>query len=589
MSEPTLFSHIKNSVKISDFVRTIPGVKGLHSVGEGRWRCNNVIAGGDNTNAMAVNDEDGRFKVYSHGQESGDIITLYALTMGGGESANNWDSAVALAQHMSIAVPAELMDKKSYSPTSRMMSVMDSVADHTHDYLMNSNDDDAVTAREYFMERGASKEMLEEWKLGMIPSDMSDALSLMDEAADGDRDALRKTGVLGGRRGDFVTMAGRITFPIFNPQGRCVSLSSRLIPGVETFNDSKYINTSSTPIYDKSSTLYGSHLLKRKIRQVIICEGNFDVIALNYATPDDVVAVATCGTALTEGHVDLLKKYKPQEVMVYFDADDAGRKSAAKSLWVTNHIMRFGIHSSSENDSDPWDVYSSHGDIKVDYVEPAPVTAARLMSQSFDREEVLSWYRESFKKLNFRDDRYQLTSAVSRYLGVKTSFLDRMTEDIPQSSSRRRHDTDGVEISLEVTSLIRALLSMDRSEREIIAFSLISAASSDKVMELCGVRHDDDRLALLTAFSNQGDDRISSYVYSLYPEPGSEDAVCRGAAQMIALSLLGEWRNNGIPSSLSMMIPAITNMSIGMADAPGKEQLDFILDMAATDSSRTGL
>lgn len=578
-----LFEHVKASVPLSEFVRTLPDTKGLTNQGGRRWRCNNVISGGDNTNAMVLDDESGYFKTFSHGQESGDVITLYSLTLGGGGDKSLRDAAVSLANHMGISIPAEMLEKGSYSPVSQMMEVMDKVAEITHDYLMNSEDDDAVTARDYLYERGATTAMIQEWKLGLIPSSVRQAVRFLSNA--GDVSVLKKTKVVTeGRSGDFVPMAGRLTFPIMNTKGRCVSLSSRKIPGVDTpLEDSKYINTSNTPIYDKSMTLYGSHLLRKGVEQIIICEGNFDVIALNAMIGNDSVAVATCGTALTEGHVELIKKYKPGEVIVYFDGDDAGKESAAKSLWMVNHIPRTGIYSPDGDSQDPWDTFIDNGDVDITYTEPMPVTAARISSTIHDRDKCLDWFKESFRKLNFRDDRDQLIQAVSRYLGVKLRYLQDMTSDLAPANNRRDND-NGVSISPQVVSLIQALLTMSMAQRRQVGFSLYSRATSDRVMEICGVRTEDDEKALLAALGSRSDESISTTVFSLYPEPGTEDEYLRIASQSLARSLLTQWKREGIPSRMKEYVTAINMMSSGLSDADGLTQLDFILDVAASKS-----
>lgn len=577
----SIFDHVKGSITLSDFVRTLPDTKGLTSQGSRRWRCNNVISGGDNTNAMVLDDETGYFKVFSHGQESGDIITLYSLTLGGGGEGNTRDAAIALARHMGVSIPEELLERGSYSPTSKMIEVMDNVADITHKHLMESDDEDAVTAREYLYERGMSKAMMEDWKLGLIPSSVRHALSFLSDA--GETSVLRKTKVVTeGRRGDFVPMAGRLTFPIFNPRGHCISLSSRKIPGVDTpLEDSKYINTSTTPIYEKSSALYGSHLLRRGVEQVIVCEGNFDVIALNEMTGDKTVAVATCGTALTEGHVELVKKYQPGEVMIYFDSDDAGKESAAKSLWMVNHIPRTGIYSPEGDVSDPWDVFSSGKEIDIRYIEPMPVTGARIATDIFDRQGSLDWFRESFRRLNFRDDRNQLIQACSRYIGVKPRYLEEMTEDLAPAASRR-DSNDNVSLSPQVTSIIQALLTLDSTQRDQVGFSLKMKATSEQVMDICGARKEEDTQALLSVLGSRSDEEITTHVFSLYPEPGTEDDVQRMAAQSLALSLLRKWKREGIPARTKEFVSAINTMSLGLSNADGFTQLDFIMDMAAS-------
>ncbi len=121
---------------------------------------------------------------------------------------------------------------------------------------------------------------------------------------------------------------GRVLFPIFSENGDAVALGGRILPG--STDPAKYKNSSETPIYTKSKTLYGLNWAKGDIvnaNQVIVCEGYTDVIGFHQAGLPR--AVATCGTAFTEEHVRLLKRYASRVVLA-FDADAAGQGAAER-------------------------------------------------------------------------------------------------------------------------------------------------------------------------------------------------------------------------------------------------------------------
>jgi DNA primase len=117
----------------------------------------------------------------------------------------------------------------------------------------------------------------------------------------------------------------RVLFPIFDAAGRPVGLGGRLLPGG---TGPKYKNTQATPIYDKSRVLYGLNWAKSTVVEqgrVVVCEGYTDVIGLQRAGVTE--AVATCGTALAEGHIKLLTGFSRRIVLAY-DADPAGQGAA---------------------------------------------------------------------------------------------------------------------------------------------------------------------------------------------------------------------------------------------------------------------
>jgi DNA primase len=117
----------------------------------------------------------------------------------------------------------------------------------------------------------------------------------------------------------------RVLFPIFDAAGRPAGLGGRLLPGG---TGPKYKNTQATPIYDKSRVLYGLNWAKSTVVEqgrVVVCEGYTDVIGLHRAGVTE--AVATCGTALAEGHIKLLTGFSRRIVLAY-DADPAGQGAA---------------------------------------------------------------------------------------------------------------------------------------------------------------------------------------------------------------------------------------------------------------------
>lgn len=121
---------------------------------------------------------------------------------------------------------------------------------------------------------------------------------------------------------------GRLMFPIEDVGGNVIAFGGRIIGEGEP----KYLNTSESPVYIKGRNLYGLNRTKEDIRRkgyAILVEGYFDLIALWDAGIRNVIA--TLGTALTREHVDLIRRYT-EEVVVVFDPDLAGKKALARSI-----------------------------------------------------------------------------------------------------------------------------------------------------------------------------------------------------------------------------------------------------------------
>jgi len=195
-----------------------------------------------------------------------------------------------------------------------------------------SRNEVAQRAREYLLERGLTLEIVDRFQLGYAPSSWS---WLVDKAvAQGiSVDALEKVGVLGvsekGTRYD--RFRDRLIFPIYDPQSRPIALGGRILPGGPS-DVAKYINCSETRLYHKNQTLYGlNHARERitKSRVALVMEGYTDVMMAHQHGIDN--AVACCGTALTENHIRLLKRYCDTVVLV-LDGDEAGRRRTQEVL-----------------------------------------------------------------------------------------------------------------------------------------------------------------------------------------------------------------------------------------------------------------
>ena len=205
-----------------------------------------------------------------------------------------------------------------------LQALMERAVDWYHARLLESPD--ARTAREYLRDRGLAGDIARSFRLGWAPDEW-DALS----SSLGATPAMLAEVGLG-----FVNKAGRlqdsfrarVMFPIFDENGAAVAFGGRILPG--STDPAKYKNSTETPVYVKSRTLYGLNWAKGNVvkeDRVIVCEGYTDVIGFHRSGL--ATAVATCGTALTEDHVKLMKRYA-RNVVLAFDADAAGQGATDK-------------------------------------------------------------------------------------------------------------------------------------------------------------------------------------------------------------------------------------------------------------------
>ena len=188
----------------------------------------------------------------------------------------------------------------------------------------------AERARAYLEERGLSRGTQERFGIGYAPNTW-EALSTRLRAKGFSDGELTDAGIASPstRGGVYDRFRGRIIIPIRDASGRAIGLGGRIMPDAE---GPKYLNSPATALFDKSRTLYGIDLAKGAIRReklAVIVEGYTDVMAAHQAGFENVVA--SLGTALTAGQVELANRYADAVALAY-DVDLAGEAATQRGL-----------------------------------------------------------------------------------------------------------------------------------------------------------------------------------------------------------------------------------------------------------------
>jgi DNA primase len=221
----------------------------------------------------------------------------------------------------------------------RLVEATAAAVDFYHRLLLD--DASAGVARKYLRSRGFDGDVARAFSIGWAP-DRYDALSLhLQRDKKFARQDLLDAGLAFVNRvnklQDF--FRARVLFPIFDVRGDPVAFGGRALEG-----GPKYKNSPESPIYQKSRVLYGLNWAKPDIvakSEAVICEGYTDVIAFFGAGVPR--AVATCGTALAEDHLRVLRNFAPNLVLAY-DADDAGHNAALRIYqWEASYEIRLSV------------------------------------------------------------------------------------------------------------------------------------------------------------------------------------------------------------------------------------------------------
>jgi DNA primase len=186
----------------------------------------------------------------------------------------------------------------------------------------------SAEVRAYLEKRGLAPETVRDFRLGYAPPGYEALLSWLKGQKASLEEAEEADLLLRGDRGLRDRFVDRLMFPIFDLEGRAIAFGGRTL---KADGIPKYLNSRETQLFQKGKTLYGLHLAKKAIPDsgfTVAVEGYMDLIALHQAGIPN--SVASLGTAITETHVGILRRYSNDLVLCY-DGDSAGMRAAERS------------------------------------------------------------------------------------------------------------------------------------------------------------------------------------------------------------------------------------------------------------------
>jgi DNA primase len=237
-------------------------------------------------------------------------------------------------------------------------------------YAERLHEADAQPAREFLSERGFELADAGRFGVGYSPAEW-EALTRHLRGR-GFTDAELMAGGLAsqGRRGPVDRFRGRLMWPVRDLTGDVIAFGARKL--ADDDQGPKYLNTPETPLFKKSSVLYGADLAKREIaqrRQAVVVEGYTDVMACQLAGVP--TAVATSGTSFGDGHIKVLRRllmdadWLRGEVIFTFDGDSAGRRASLRAFDMEERFVTQTFVAVQRDGLDPCDLRLKHGDAAV--------------------------------------------------------------------------------------------------------------------------------------------------------------------------------------------------------------------------------
>ena len=234
-----------------------------------------------------------------------------------------------LAKRAGMEVPEDEDDREAGRYRQRLLDLN---RDAARFYYQTLQQPEGAGVRAYLEKRKISRSTAVKFGMGASPDSWDALLLAMTKKGYSKRELLDAGLVVQNKNGRlYDKFRNRLMLPVIDTRGDVVAFGSRVLDKSEP----KYMNSSETPVYSKRRVLYGLNLAKKTKRpNIILCEGNLDIVTLHQAGFDN--AVASMGTALTPEQVRLLSRFTKELVLCY-DNDNAGKIATERALQILNN------------------------------------------------------------------------------------------------------------------------------------------------------------------------------------------------------------------------------------------------------------
>lgn len=385
---------------------------------------------------------------------------------------------------------------------------------------------------------------------------------------------------------------GRVMFPVINTAGEVVAFSGRDVTGT---SKAKYLNSSDTPVFQKRKNLFALNFAKAHCaEQMILCEGNMDVVSMHAAGFEN--AVASLGTALTDEQARIMARYTKQVIIAY-DGDSAGQRAAGRAMDI---FARVGLDVRVLRITDAKD--------PDEYIRKFGTDAfARLLKGSstgfsYRLDGVLNRYniKEPEDRIKAAAElcgmvarvwssaeREVYLQAVSERLGLPIDSLRRDVERAQARIQRDRHQS-------EARAARMSALALDDRVNPEAAGNIRAAAAEDTVLGLMLLYEEHRRAVREGAVSLTADDFVTAFnrrVFEAIMELENSDGGFTTAVlgekfdpdEMGRLAKLAQARRNLSENGQSVLKAAVRTLqdeknAVTKDDAPPEDSLERLLE-----------
>ena len=482
----------------------------------------------EKTPSLSIDGARGLYHCFGCGK-SGDVYRWVQETQG-----LDFAGAVEfLARRAGVTLKVDPQAAKRRSQREQLVDATVRAVEFYTDRLKTA--EDAGQARAYVRSRGYDVDVVDRFSLGYSPSSWDELVKHLRSEGLKD-DVMLRAGLASrsSRGGVIDRFRGRLMFPIFDLRGDAVGFGARVLDG----DGPKYLNSAESPIYHKSRLLYGLNWAKSAIVREdtsVVVEGYTDVIGMHLAGMP--IAVATCGTALGEDHLDLLRRFS-ERVVLAFDADEAGAGAALRGFdRSVPGDLDLRVAKLPEGE-DPADLVADGkvADLRSAVAGSQPLLAFRIERElarfNLDEPEARAKaVRAAAGIIGLHPDavtRHEYAVMVSRETGVELPYV----ESAMRSGRAPVTDEPPPDLPPDVDDAAVALVRVSGTERELLRVML---ANDER---LTGV--DTDRTLFASEEAMAAYDRTGDIIAGLAPGEPPDLGSALGAEESPEADLLTE-------------------------------------------------
>lgn len=395
---------------------------------------------GEKTPSFFVSEEMQRYKCFGCG-ETGDVFNFLEKY----EGMTFSEALRYLADRGGITL-AEYKPSAADQQRDQLLEVLNLAKEYYH-YLLTEHKT-GQKARDYHQQRGTTKDSLKLFQLGYSLPAWDGLIKYLHHKKKYDLDKLVEAGLVIKRKGRYYDrFRDRVMFPLKNNRGQVVGFSGRSLEA--DAKEAKYINTPETRLYHKSELLYGyNELLQfiRKKNEIIITEGEFDVISSTQAHVNHVVAIK--GSAFTPAHAKLIKRVA-SKVLFALDMDAAGIEATKRAIPIAQEVdlelrvIKLGEFNQDQK-RDPDDVARENPKLWRQLVKNSVSVYQFLIEVAvaeYDpktpggKSKIVKQLAEIINGISHEVEKDYYLKELAKLLGVKQSLV---AQDIKQISERKK-------------------------------------------------------------------------------------------------------------------------------------------------------